>query len=109
VVPDQALVTAIFGAATGLSGLLLVFLGIVVSTLQSYSPAVPAAAVARYRRAARAILASFLVGLAAAAVALAWLLSPGRSLRDASVVLFAVQLGAVAATAVGATRIVLWR
>jgi hypothetical protein len=54
-------------------------------------------------------LAAFLVGLAAAAVALAWLLSPGRSLRDASVVLFAVQLGAVAATAVGATRIVLWR
>jgi len=106
---DQDVVTAVFGAATGLAGLLLVFLGIVVSAFQSYSAATPAAATAPFRRAGRAILAAFLLGLAAAAVSLAWLLSPGDGLYDASVVLFCVQLGTVAVSAVGVARIVLWR
>ena len=106
---DQDVVTAVFGAATGLAGLLLVFLGIVVSAFQSYSAAVPAAATAPFRRAGRAILAAFLLGLAAAAVSLTWLLSPGRGLYDTAVVLFCVQLGTVAVSAVGVARIVLWR
>lgn len=106
---DQDVVTAVFGAATGLAGLLLVFLGIVVSAFRSYSAAVPAAATAPYRRAGRAILAAFLLGLSASAVSLVWLLSPGRGLRDAAVVLFFVQLGTVAVTAVGVARLVLWR
>jgi hypothetical protein len=106
---DHDVVTALFGAATGLAGLLLVFLGIAVSAFQSYSAGVPAAAVAPYRRAAGGILAAFLLGLATAAVALAWLLSPGRALRDAAVVLFCVQLAAVAVSAVGVARLVLWR
>jgi len=106
---DQDVVTAVFGAAKGLAGLLLVFFGIVVSALQSYSAAVPAAATAPFRRAGRAILAAFLLGLAAAAVSLAWLLSPGGGLYDAAVVLFCVQLGTVAVSAFGVARIVLWR
>jgi hypothetical protein len=109
VVSDRDIVTAVFGAAAGLSGLLLVFLGIVVSAFQSYSAATPAAAVAPYRRAGRAILAAFLLGLATVAVALAWLLSPSGSLRDAAVVLFCVQLGTLTVSAVGAARLVLWR
>lgn len=108
-VTDREVVTAVFGAAAGLSGLLLVFLGIVVSAFQSYSAATPAAAVAPYLRAARAILAAFLLGLATVATALAWLLSPARSLRDAAVVLFCVQLGTLTVSAVGAARLVLWR
>jgi hypothetical protein len=108
-VPDRTLMTSVFGAAAGLSGLLLVFLGIVVSAFQSYSAATPAAAVAPYRRAGRAILAAFLLGLATVAVALAWMLSPSRGLRDAAVVLFCVQLGTLTVSAVGAARLVLWR
>ena len=106
---DLNVVSAVFGAATGLAGLLLVFLGIVVSAFRSYSTAVPAAATAPYRRAGRAILAAFLLGLAASAVSLWWLLSPGGALFDAAVVLFFTQLGTVALTAVGVSRIVLWR
>jgi cell division protein FtsW (lipid II flippase) len=110
VVPsDRDVVTAVFGAATALSGLLLVFLGITVSAFQSYSAAVPAAAVAPYRRAARGILAAFLVGLGSAVVGLVWLLSPSRALRDAAIVLFFVQLAAVAVSAVTVARLVLWR
>jgi hypothetical protein len=106
---DQDVVTAVFGAATGLAGLLLVFLGIVVSAFRSYSAAVPAAATAPYRRAGRAILAAFLLGLSSSAVSLIWLLSPADGLYDAAVVLFFVQLGTVAVSAVGVARIVLWR
>jgi hypothetical protein len=106
---DLDVVRAVFGAATALAGLVLVFLGIVVSTFQSYSAAVPAAATAPYRRAGRAILAAFVLGLASAAVALVWLLSPARGLYDAAVVLFFVQLGTVAVSAIGVLRIVLWR
>jgi hypothetical protein len=106
---DLNVVSAVFAAATGLAGLLLVFLGIVVSAFRSYSAAVPAAATAPYRRAGRAILAAFLLGLAASAVSLWWLLSPGDALYDAAVVLFFTQLGTVALTAIGVSRIVLWR
>ena len=106
---DQDVVTAVFGAATGLAGLLLVFLGIVVSAFRSYSAAVPPAATAPYRRAGGAILAAFLLGLSSSAVSLTWLLSPGRGLYDAALVLFFVELGTVAGSAAGVARIVLWR
>ncbi len=106
---DRDVVTALFGAATGLAGLLLVFLGIAVSAFQSYAAGVPAAAVAPYRRAARGILVAFLLGLTTAALGLAWLLSPDRTVRDAAVVLVCVQLAAVAVSAVGVARLVLWR
>lgn len=106
---DRDVITAVFGASSGLAGLLLVFLGIVVSTFQSYSAAVPAAATAPYRRAGRLILGGFLLGLAATAVALAWLLSPSRGLYDTAVVLFCIQLASLAVSAAGVLRIVLWR
>jgi hypothetical protein len=106
---DRDVITAVFGASSGLAGLLLVFLGIVVSTFQSYSAAVPAAATAPYRRAGRVIVAGFLVGLAATTVSLIWLLSPSGGLYDTAVILFCIQLGALAVAAVGVGRIVLWR
>jgi len=106
---DGDVITAVFAAAAALSGLLLVFLGIVLSAFQSYSAATPAAAVAPYRRAGGAILAAFLLGLATVAVALAWLLSSSRGLRDAAVILFCVQLATLTLSAVGAARLVLWR
>ena len=106
---EQDVVTAIFGAAAALAGLLLVFFGIVVSVYQSYSAAVPAAATAAYRLAGGAILAAFLIGLVAAAVSLVWLLSPGHSLYVVAVAVFFVQLATVAASAAGVAHIVLWR
>jgi hypothetical protein len=105
----MGVVPAVFGAAAGLAGLLLVFLGVSLSAFQSYAGDVPPAATARYRRAAGWILSAFLLGLANVAVAFAWLLSPSRPLRDLAVVLFAIELAATAWAAVTTTRVILWR
>ena len=102
-------VPAIFGAAASLAGLILVFLGASVAAFQSFAGDVPAAATARFRRAATWILGAFLLGLVVVAVAFAWLLSPGRALRDVAVVLFAVELAATASAALITARAVLWR
>jgi hypothetical protein len=102
-------VPAVFGAAAGLAGLLLVFLGVSISAFQSFAGDAPAAATAGYRRAGSWILSAFLVALADVAVAFAWLLSPQRALRDLAVTLFALVLAATAWAAVTTTRVVLWR
>ena len=106
---DLDLVPAIFGAAAGFAGLLLVFLGVSITSFQSFAGDVPAAATARFRRAGAWILGAFLLGLVDVALAFAWLLSPSRALRDAAVVLFSVVLAATAAAAVTTARAVLWR
>ena len=102
-------VPAVFGAAAGLAGLLLVFLGVSISAFQSFGGDAPRRATARFRRAGGLILGAFLLGLVVVAVSFAWLLSPGRALRDAAVVLFAVELAATALAAVVTARAVLWR
>jgi hypothetical protein len=106
---DLDVVPAVFGAAAGLAGLLLVFLGVSIAAFQSYSADVPRAATVGFRRAGAWILGAFLLGLADVAVAFAWLLSPHRALRDIAVVLFAVELAAVALAAVTTARAILWR
>jgi hypothetical protein len=102
-------VPEIFGAAAGLAGLLLVFLGVSISAFQSYGGDVPPAVTAGWRRAGAWILGAFLLGLVTVAIALAWLLSPSRALRDLAVVLFTVELAATALAAVVTARAVLWR
>jgi hypothetical protein len=102
-------VPAVFGAAAGLAGLLLVFFGVSLSTYQSFAADVPAAATRRFRWAAAGILMAFLLGLVDVTVSFTWLLSPGRALRDAAVVLFGVELAATASAAVVTARAVLWR
>jgi hypothetical protein len=106
---EVEVVPAIFGAAAGLAGLLLVFLGVSISAFQSFAGDTPAAATAGFRRAGSWILGAFLLGLADVAVAFSWLLSPHRPLRDLAVVLFALELAATAWSAVITTRVVLWR
>jgi hypothetical protein len=102
-------VPEIFGAAAGLAGLLLVFLGVSLSAFQSYAGDVPPAVTAGWRRSGAWILGAFLLGLVTVAVALGGLLSPSRTLRDAAVVLFCVELAATALAAVVTARAVLWR
>jgi hypothetical protein len=102
-------VPRIFPAAAGLAGLLLVFLGVAISTFQSYAADVPQAATVGFKRAAVLVLGAFLLGLLDVAVSFSWLLSPHGALRDVAVVLFAVELAAVAVAAVATARAVLWR
>jgi hypothetical protein len=105
----MGVVPAIFGAAAGLAGLLLVFLGVAISAFQSFGSDVPPAATLRFRRAGDWILAAFLLGLVDVAVSFWWLLSPSRALRDLAAVLFGVELAATALAAVITARAVLWR
>src|SRR4029453_16917743 len=98
----------IFTAAAGLAGLLLVFLGVSISSFQSFAGDVPVAATARFRGGGGGILGAFLLGLGVVAVSFTWLLSPGGGLRDVAVVLFSVELFATAAAAVTTSRAVLW-
>src|SRR5256885_15480345 len=93
------IVPAVFGAAAGLAGLLLVFLGVSISAFQSFAGDVLVAVTARFRRAAALILGSFLLGLLCVAVSFSWLLTPGRGLRDVAGVVFAGGLGAAAPAA----------
>jgi len=102
-------VPAIFGAAAGLAGLLLVFFGVSISAFQSFGGDVPPAVTAGWRQAAMWILGAFLLALACVAVAFVWLLTPSRGLRDVAVVLFAVELAATGLAAVTTARAVLWR
>jgi hypothetical protein len=102
-------VPAVFGAAAGLAGLLLVFLGVSISAFQSFAGDAPAAATVRFRHAGGWILGAFLLALVDVAVSFAWLLSPQRALRDVAVVLFAIELAATASAAVTTARAVLWR
>lgn len=105
----MAVVPAVFGAAAGLAGLLLVFLGVALSAFQAFAGDVPAAATARFRRAGNWILSAFLLALTDVAVAFTWLLTPHRALRDLAVVLFAIELAATALAAVMTSRVILWR
>jgi hypothetical protein len=102
-------VPELFGAAAGLAGLLLVFLGVTISAFQSFGGDVPPSVTAGWRRAGVWILGAFLLGLVTVTVAFAWLLSPSRALRDMAVVLFAVELAATAAAAITTARAALWR
>ena len=52
---------------------------------------------------------AFLLGLVDVAISFSWLLTPGRGLRDAAAVLFAVELAATALAATVTARVVLWR
>ena len=106
---DVEVVPAIFGAAAGLAGLLLVFLGVSISAFESFAGDAPPAATTGFRRAENWILSAFLLGLVTVAVSFAWLLSPHRTLRDLAAVLFAIELVATASAAVTTARVVLWR
>jgi len=106
---DLDVMPAVFGAAAGLAGLLLVFLGASIAAFQSFAGDTPAGATAGFRRAGSWILGAFLLGLLTVAVSFAWLLSPHRGLRDLAVVLFAVELAATALAAATTARAVLWR
>ncbi len=108
-VEPKDVVVAVLGASAALAGFVLVFLGIVIASYQSYPGGVPADVVRPYRIAGTALLATFALSLVTVALSLLWLINGGSaSLYDAAVVLFAVQLAAVFGSAAWATRMVLF-
>jgi hypothetical protein len=109
-VEHRTVVLALLGAASGLGGLVLVFLGVVISTVRGFGGATPVAVLHPYRRAAACTLGAFALAVADAACAFAWLLrGRGDALYDATAVLFALLLAAVLVLAAAVTRMLVWR
>ncbi len=108
-VSHQNVVTAFLGASAGFGGLTLVFLGLVVSSLQGFAPGTSAEVTGPYRRPAVTVLAAFAVSLLSCALAATWLLMGGNSvIYGITAIVFFIQLAMVAAAAVHVLTRVLW-
>ncbi len=103
----EDVIITVLGAAGALAGLILVFLGIVVTTYQSYSGAVPADIRNGFRQDAVLTLIPFTLGIACVCLSAVWLLlsKNNEPLFVASLVVFFVQL----ATLLLAAGLVTWR
>jgi len=109
-IEPKDVVIAILGSSAALAGFVLVFLGVIIASYQSYSGGVPEQVVRPYRASGAALLGSFALSLITVAVSLLWLSNGGPvGLYDWAVSLFAAQLVAVFGSAVWTTRMVLWR
>jgi hypothetical protein len=109
-VGEQEVVTAVAGASAALAGLVLVFLGVLVSGYQTLLGRVSENVLDRFRTAAWLSLGVFALALASVALGIAWLdLDGGHRLYVAVVGLFFVELAALLVVAVYATWRVLLR
>jgi hypothetical protein len=100
---------AIAGAAAALGGLILVFLGVVVTSYQTYAGDTDADVLTPFRRAAAAILFVFALGLASATLSVAWLAIGGTGtgfLYHAALWTFFGTLLAVVILAIGVVYLV---
>jgi hypothetical protein len=109
VVEHKDVVLAILGASAGLSGLVLVFLGLVATATSSFAAGTKPAILKRARRPVFAVLGTFGVGIACVACAVSWLLLDGSGdVYTATVLLFLAQLAALVVATVWVVRRALW-
>ena len=96
-------VTAIGGAAAALAGLLLVFVGVAVTSYDGYGGDVADEIVKPYRTAGRVLLGVFVASLLSVGLSVGWLATGGGAgaLYEANVWLFVALLVAVAICAGG--------
>ncbi len=105
----QDVIITVLGAAAGLAGLVLVFLGIVVTTFQGYDTEQAAAVRTGFRRDALLTLGPFSLGVACVGLSTAWLLTANdQVLYIAAVVAFICQLVLLVLAGGLVTRRVLW-
>jgi hypothetical protein len=110
VIEPRDVVLAILGASAGLGGFVLVFLGIIITSYESYSGGTPEPVVRPYRATGVVLLASFAFSLSIVALCLIWLALGGpASIYGWTVVLFLFQLALVFLAAAWSARMVLWR
>jgi uncharacterized membrane protein len=110
VVEHKDVVLAILGASAGLSGLVLVFLGLVVAAYGGLAGDTPSAVRTPLRRTGWVIFLAFALGIACVAVATVWLLRLGgnQSLYVATASLFVVQLVALVIASAWTLKELLW-
>ena len=107
---EKDVVLAILGASAALGGFVLVFLGIIVASYQSWSGAVPEQVVKPYRRLGSVLVGTFGLCLFALFISLIWLVGGGPDATyGVTVGLFVAELLAVLTAALWAMRTVMWR
>lgn len=79
VVTAKDLVIALVGAAAGLAGLVLVFMGLIVTTIQGFPGDTPDAVLHSYRRSLGATLLTFFISIAGLCADVSWLAHRGGS------------------------------
>lgn len=96
---------ALLGASATLGGLILVFLGVNVATVQGYPADTPASVLSRFRKLAWFVVAVFIVSMVAVALPSFWLITLFEPLYGWSVGGFFIQIVGVVALAVAATLV----
>jgi|SRR5690349_18403910 len=110
VVETKDVVLAMLGASAALAGFVLVFLGVVIASYQSYAGPVPEQVVRPYRTLGGILLTMFGLSLFVVLSCLAWLVGGGPGAVYGLVVgVFVAQVAAVFAVAFWASRLALWR
>ena len=109
-IEHKDVVLAILGVSGALTGFVLVFLGVMIASFQSFGGNVPAPVVRPYRTTGGVLFGAFGYSLVTVATCLAWLAFGGpAALYGWTIGLFVVQLVAVFLAAGWATRMVLWQ
>jgi hypothetical protein len=103
-------VLAFLGASAGIAGLTLVFLGLVVASVQAFQPGTARSILRRYQRPAITVLAAFASSLIATVLAACWLVVLGdvHGLYVAAVVMFFLQLGLLSLAVTHVLRRIVW-
>ena len=109
-IDPKEVVLATLGASAGLAGFVLVFLGIIITSYESFSGSTPEQVVRPYKATGAILLVTFAFSLGIVGLCLIWLALGGPSaLYGWTVVLFLLQLVLVFLAAGWSTRMVLWR
>ncbi|MGP0029972.1 MAG: hypothetical protein ACLPVF_05660 [Acidimicrobiales bacterium] len=106
----QDVMTAILEASATLAGLLLVFLGFILTASGTLGDDVAPAVHQSLHRVSLVLLIAFAIGLSSVAVSAAWLVTApgGEPLYDTALSLFALQIVGLAAATGWTVRGLLW-
>jgi len=106
----QAVVIALLESSATLSGLLLVFLGFILTASGSLDDDVPVAVHNALHNVSLILLTAFAIGLSSVAVSAAWLVAApsGDALYQTALSLFALQIAGLAAATGWTVRALLW-
>jgi hypothetical protein len=110
-VDESAIAGILVGVSAGLAGLVLVFLGLIVGTYQSFDADTPAKVLTPYRRAVGFVVVAFLIGILCVSLATVTLVSRGanHSLYLVSLWLFAAQLVSLVGATMWTVAGLVWR
>lgn len=109
-VEQSSIGLAILGASAGIGGLVLVFLGLVISGVSAFEPGTNPEVKKPYRTAAITVMSAFMLSLVSTCIATVWLLNPcADGLYNVSVTVFFLQLAAVGAAGLHVFYLTVWK